>query len=1053
MSGLTKSVESSLGLRDTAGSLYISELSDLLNYRELASVSHAIRHAWETMKLDGVICIDSQPAAYFKQQKTFTAAQKEKLVRFFWNHGTASQLILISETKLEVFSSQAKAPRKNDESWASSSLVESIDDLAEKLETHELYSFLKRIETGELYRAHREKFDPENAVDKSLLKNLHHLRDKLSNCGATDLEALHALLGRLLFICFLEARGFIGAKHFPGKADSLQGFLETHLSNPEKGISLLYDKLFKSLQKEFNGSLFSTSMEEERAQLSKEGFTELVHFFRGDELSEGQTVLPFSIYDFNVIPVETISAIYEDFLEAEDSAGKHKDGAYYTPRHLAELTVNLAVRGGSDVANWKFLDPSCGSGIFLVIAFNLLAEHWLFHGEESNSRRHKGTKINCLIDILCNQIRGVDKNPTACRIAAFSLYLALFEKIRPIDLDEFKRKIDGKPILPNLLKPTNRNADNTAVITCSDFTKLPSVYPQNFDCVIGNPPWSLRGTKQIAIPFVNRAGDYLKEEQNCCFVLPTSMLLPKQATLGKEWFLEHTVSNIINLADYRRVLFAGPELPSFIIRFSSLAPCKETHSIDYYTPRMSRYDSRQGLIVIESDELKTVSQREILSCEKPEDFRILWISRFCGSQRDLNLIQRLRLMPQLGKVLEKDNELGLKKGVGFKPFYPGETKDSPKNLNDDEWDLSDPYLPSSSLQSLLLTSDSWQGHTLKSLLSGLKSRNENPASTSLLSRKPKKEVFTPPMVLLNEGFTKAAYCSEKVRFQDAIHSISGPPSSAPHLKLLVAFFSSDLAHYFFFYCSSGWMSGRARVHMDEKMLLPFPLPGSPFLGKDSHQALEEIGTTFDQLEARLAKNKLLEKEPLIEEAREHLNDLVYRYYGINASERILIEDTLKIWVPSVNKRPYSTNIPSLDPPTPTEISEYSKTTTQVINSWASATGSNYRVRLEDSIRPPDNRLRLVILKLHKAGKKTRKIKMVENSDLFVSSLRKMEKALSKVDPPFQFLRGMTFFDGNRILLLKPDTRRHWSRTSGLNDADEVLSTLREDFINQKKTKR
>ncbi len=56
--------------------------------------------------------------------------------------------------------------------------------------------------------------------------------------------------------------------------------------------------------------------------------------------------------------METISAIYEDFLEAEDKEGKHDLGAYYTPRNLAEFVVNLAIQNGEDVGSWKFLDPS-----------------------------------------------------------------------------------------------------------------------------------------------------------------------------------------------------------------------------------------------------------------------------------------------------------------------------------------------------------------------------------------------------------------------------------------------------------------------------------------------------------------------------------------------------------------------------------------------------------------------------------------------------------------------------------------------------------------------
>ena len=58
-----------------------------------------------------------------------------------------------------------------------------------------------------------------------------------------------------------------------------------------------------------------------------------------------------------------------------------------------------------------------------------------------NSTRRKQTKAQALLDILQRQIRGVDVNLDACRITAFSLYLALFEKLNPMDVEEFKEKV------------------------------------------------------------------------------------------------------------------------------------------------------------------------------------------------------------------------------------------------------------------------------------------------------------------------------------------------------------------------------------------------------------------------------------------------------------------------------------------------------------------------------------------------------------------------------------------------------------------------------------
>jgi len=1022
--------------------LYLSDVSELISHPELATVSHAIRQAWRELGLSGVLCIDHQPCAYIKEQKRFTADQKERLVKFVWNQGTAPQLILIDESKVEVYSSLARPPGKSGQAWAPESLVETLETLGKGLEAQSLSMFLKRLETGQLYRDHPEKFNPEQAVDKNLLLNLRHLRDQLKKAGSQDLEHLHALLGRLLFIRFLEAREFIGASHFPGRATGLQSFFDRYQGDPEKGIELLYNKLFKSLQKEFNGSMFSTELEEERQQLTPDGFLILSCFFRGDEMDSGQTVLPFGTYDFSTIPVETISAIYEDFLEAEDSQGRNALGAYYTPRHLAEMVVNLAIRDGKHVADWKFLDPSCGSGVFLVIAFNLLAEHWLYRAEVENSRRHKGTKINQLIEILSQQIRGIDLNQTACRIAAFSLYLALFEKVRPVDLEEFKKKLSGKPVLPNLLKVTPLNGDNTAIITCADFNDHPTNYPKNFDRIIGNPPWKGRGQTQQAFPFADQAGEFLKTKGQSCLLLPTSMLVLKNGTLNREWFLNHSVTEIINLADYQRILFTGPEVPSMILHFSSVSPPHD-HTIRYYTPTLNRYDPRQGLIPIEPNDLKPLNLSDIANCSSNEDFRLLWVVNFCGSQRDQAFLSRLRRMPKLGRCFENqsgdENLPQLIKGVGFKPFYPGETKDTPQPLS--PWHLSNSYLASDQLPELIAMPQSWEGSTLRTFLSNRISRKGTPASTTQLRTRPKEAIFTPPMVLLNEGFTKAAFCKHKVRFQHSIHSISGSRKFSSSLKLLTAFMNSDLARYFTFFCSPGWMAGRKRVNFDDKMRLPFPMPESPHAGRKASEALSEIESLFDSLEERLQKTAPLDDQSLTDDTKATLNELIFDYYGITASEQILIKDTLEIWAPSTRKRPHSKNIPALTAPSLQEVNDYGKTICRIINAWAKASNSGFRLRMSDTLQPSSLRLRLLTLSITKADapSRRRKIHLKESTQEFHDALEKIEAALTGTEAPFQYLRGLTFYDGNRILILKPNTLRHWAKSIAMNDADEIIA--------------
>ena len=107
-------------------------------------------------------------------------------------------------------------------------------------------------------------------------------------------------------------------------------------------------------------------------------------FFAGHEIGKNQHTLGFWAYDFQLIPVETISAIYENFLEKEGEREKRESGAYYTPRFLAEMTLDIALEGATSLAEKRFLDPSCGSGIFLVLLFNRLAAQWAAANPDGN---------------------------------------------------------------------------------------------------------------------------------------------------------------------------------------------------------------------------------------------------------------------------------------------------------------------------------------------------------------------------------------------------------------------------------------------------------------------------------------------------------------------------------------------------------------------------------------------------------------------------------------------------------------------------------------------
>jgi type I restriction-modification system DNA methylase subunit len=208
--------------------------------------------------------------------------------------------------------------------------------------------------------------------------------------------------------------------------------------------------------------LFSDALDVEAQQIKVEHLEILDRFFHATDVRSGRQ--SFWPYDFSIIPIETISAIYEHFLKAASEEEKKAAGAFYTPRFLAELVLDVSLEGVSSLLDKQFLDPACGSGIFLVGLFNRMAEEWRrLHPDASYLQQVRG-----LLKILRENIFGVDKNQTACRITAFSLYLAFLDQLLPSDIRELQRQ---RNVLPRLVYVPDeaKVEEGGGTIRCADF--------------------------------------------------------------------------------------------------------------------------------------------------------------------------------------------------------------------------------------------------------------------------------------------------------------------------------------------------------------------------------------------------------------------------------------------------------------------------------------------------------------------------------------------------------------------------------------------------------
>jgi len=1018
--------------------------------------------AWKEMQLSGILTLNGIPTVYVREaQSPVTAYAAAEAHRQFWNQGIATILLLRDPEKVRVFSSMTKPanPDTATDADMEQRLVEKLDLAAEANWAQRFYI---QLGTGQYYAGIREtRFDPEQTVDAYLLSNLAAVRDALVSQGLKPRFA-HTFLGRLLFTCYLCDRGIIElANYFKGNAwQHIHELLEA-FDDPGPP---LYDTLFPALKRDFNSSMFDDDLDAERALIRPGHFEVIRRFLHGDDLAKRRTQhsLGFWAYDFKFIPVETVSAIYENFLESEDVKEKHAAGAFYTPRFLAEMTLDLALEGIRPLytESRRFIDPACGSGIFLVLLFNRLAAEWR---AAQKSEPTPQAKAEALLDRL-RTLRGVDKNPTACRIGCFSLYLAFLDQFDPPDVRAYKLNTGHK--LPNIiyLEETNR-APEYAVIYEADFFDIAPKWKGKFDLVIGNPPWAGRGTKQIAHGFMETAPILLKETGRASLVLPSKIFLNKTDVFQLRWLRSVTLEKIVQLADYRFILFKEALCPCNIVIFTPRRPSEASHEIEYIAPKVSRIDLRDGVIQISAQDRKWIPLRLLLAAAEQKSAGIAWKSYLWGTSRDLKFLDYLFSFPRLhelaGTVTDfRKGKSRWRRGVGFQPLRATSVIDTPKSF---AWKDKDRFVTPECIAGLPVFPEALT-YDLGPYLTSKGYRIDQ------LHRPREEDIYIPPLVLWNRGFTDAAFFDYNVRYQHALHSVSGPKSDANYLIFLTLVLRSRLARYFMFHTAASLGTERDQVHMAEALRLPFFLPN----GEAAHPRAASIVTKTtmkirrfqeemeDGARALLKKMKKPKFGPLFgdeegeateaaelakwlqrqrEKARKlqtELEGFVYEYFGLSEQERALVDDTCEIFDKSDTPGSLETarNIPTLQSLDALGLEPYAVMLTDTLNGWASGKLRVY------AIGGVDAELGLGLLELGQANT-PQPFQSRNISKRLATVLQKLQDTSVEERGHFLFLRSGTIFDGAHIYIVKPALRGQWTRTAALNDAAEISAQIAE----------
>jgi hypothetical protein len=424
-------------------------------------------------------------------------------------------------------------------------------------------------------------------------------------------------------------------------------------------------RFFRWLNDKFNGDLFpgKGATEEEREaewqaeerRVNQQHLDLLAEFVSGElEMEGGQRCL-WPQYSFDAIPLEFISSIYEEFIR-ENEADR---SVHYTPGHIVDFILDGVLPWDSEVWDVKILDPGCGSGIFLVKAFQRLIHRW--------KKAHPGQEIKAdiLKTLLERNLFGVDVNRQAVRVASFSLYLTMCDEIDP---RHYWQDVHF-PILRNrrLIDKDFFREDIEGFCTVADAEK--------YDLVIGNAPWGKNSMTPLAklwakenhweSPYGNigplflpKAGALTKPTGQIAMMQPAGVLIFNQISTAKEFrqklFSEFKVEEIVNLSALRFGLFKEAISPACIITMCANPPDGEP--LSYICPKPVRTNEDDYRVIIEPQDINLIYPQEALGDS------LVWTALMWGGRRDLALVRRLRQEQNLEK-LEIDGIIKKRQGI------------------------------------------------------------------------------------------------------------------------------------------------------------------------------------------------------------------------------------------------------------------------------------------------------------------------------------------------------------------------------------------------------
>ncbi len=1026
-----------LGCLNYSDSPYFFEGSRL---DEVNSYSNAFRVAREKCGLKGVYALDGNhggkstgksivPLVYVcEADSEKQAIERHRLV---WNQNCVPFLLVVTPKSVRLYPGfkfdTSKQVCGTDQNLLK--IAKSTNEILEKLSDFTADA----INKGTIWQKWQHHVTPDTRVDQNLLNNLEKLSSWLRN-NHLPKQTAHSLIGKYVYLRYLRDRDILSDRKLE------QWDIDLNSVFGRNATISGFQTLVKKLDQWLNGSIYPVPT---KGALSPqdEHIKKVASVFLGDDPTSGQMHLDFNAYNFEHIPIETLSVVYQQFLHAEKRGPSQ--GAYYTPVHLVNFMLDELDSKEMLKKGMKVFDPACGSGAFIVQCFRRLIEREL---SIAGRLRLKPSELK---NLLVDHIYGVDIDEDACGVAELSLILTLLDYVDPPDLEETGYQNFQLPALrdKNIFFCKNGFFDDNS-------TQAETLSRMKFDWIVGNPPWKLLPEKpktpadqsalawiknnkneypvnknQIAEAFVWKASLYLSDVGVTGFLLPGKTLfkIQKNAIAFRKCFFNRMdVWCIVNFANLRRLLFKGAINPATAFFYRACQNISERPgSILTYAPfamnQISQYDlskrSRKKLwtVLVNADEMREIPYREVLSGTS-----FPWKMAMWGTMRDNYLLTSLRKAFVSLSTFLKANDFDISQGLELRA---ANSKDKIE------------YLPDVAGKNQLDMNElKGCGKIFSFPEKSLKTIPESMANLRIRGGRKSLKICHPPHIVLDANRRFSVFSDQFIAVPPRQIGIAGDPSNTNLLKALALYLSSDFVQYQQYLSSPSWGIGMERLTKKDLELLPVPLD------KLSSREVATWANLYDELVQQSANNieeekffelakKPIEIKPLINEMNERVNSLL----GLKEDELCLVHDFV------TTKMKFNDGaIPEMvnERASKAEITAYSKTLKKALDDFLEADIRNqHRIVANYSSS-------MVILSIEHSENSPVDpviVKKVNDAEL-KEEFKNLEKNLQFEQGQWVYFRkNLKLFHGRTTYFVKSRQRLAWLQSQAFTDADDFIA--------------